>query len=123
MVSALPDGPIEGLRVIEVGDRGEIAGKLLADAGADVIRVEPPAGVRSRGLPPFVDDDPRKTSLSFAARNTSKRSVTLDLTAAGAARGAADLWAKLVAQADVVIDSHPLTALDDLSAGWDAAGQ
>ena len=58
MTGTLPDGPLEGLRVIEVGDRGEIAGKLLADAGADLIRVEPPEGARSRGLPPFVDDDP-----------------------------------------------------------------
>ncbi|MYD52943.1 MAG: hypothetical protein F4W96_01370 [Chloroflexi bacterium] len=37
-------GPLEGLRVLEIGDLGEVAGKLLADAGADVIRVEPPGG-------------------------------------------------------------------------------
>ena len=92
MVSEPPPGPIEGLRVIEIGDRGEIAGKLLADAGADVIRVEPPTGARSRSLPPFVDDDPGKASLSFAARNTSKRSLTLDL----AAPSGIDLWARLV---------------------------
>ena len=118
MAGSLPEGPLEGLRVIEVGDRGEIAGKLLADAGADLIRVEPPGGARSRGLPPFVDDDPAKNSLSFAARNTSKRSVTLDL----AAPGATALWAQLVGRADVVIDSHPPAALDQLNAGWDAVG-
>ena len=42
-------GPLEGLRVVEIGDLGEVAGKLLADAGADVIRVEPPGGARSHG--------------------------------------------------------------------------
>ena len=47
-------GPLEGLRVIEIGDQAELAGKLLADAGADVIRVEPREGVRSRHVGPYV---------------------------------------------------------------------
>ena len=60
------DGPLETLRVLEIGDRGEIAGKLLADAGADVIRIEPPGGGRSRHVGPFVNDDPGQPSLLHA---------------------------------------------------------
>ena len=73
-------GPLEGLRVIEVGDQAEWAAKLLADAGADVIRVEPREGAHSRHYGPYVGDQPNTNqSLRFAAANTSKRSVTLDL--------------------------------------------
>lgn len=108
-------GPLEGLRVLEIGDLGEVAGKLLADAGADVIRIEPPGGGRSRHVGPFVDDDPGQPSLLHASRNTSKRAVTLDVTqAAGLA-----IWQRLVGLVDVVIDATTPTFLDDLGGGWD----
>ncbi|MBM3140030.1 MAG: CoA transferase [Chloroflexi bacterium] len=108
-------GPLEGLRVVEIGDRGEVAGKLLADAGADVIRVEPPSGARSRHIGPFVADRPDPNhSLSFHARNTSKRSVTLDL---GTDTGR-DLWRRLVGWSEVVIDSSGPGVLDALGAGY-----
>ncbi len=109
-------GPVEGLRVLEIGDRGEIAGKLLADAGADVVRVEPRAGVRSRHVGPFVADDPSGGSLLCAARNTSKRSVTLEIEGGGR-----DLWRRLTNGADVVIDSLDPPTLDALDAGWEAS--
>ncbi len=112
-----PPGPLEGLHVVEIGDGGEIAGKLLADAGADVIRVEPPAGARSRHAGPFVGDRPDpNASLAFHARNTSKRAVTLDV----ASERGRDLWARLVGWAEVVIDSSGPGALDALGAGRDA---
>ncbi|HXY94064.1 MAG TPA: CoA transferase [Acidimicrobiia bacterium] len=87
--------PLQGLRVVDMADeKAELCGRLLADLGADVVRVEPPGGAVSRTLPPFHDG----TSLAFAVRNTNKRGVTLDLTAAGG-RGAllallegADVW-------------------------------
>ncbi|MDA0353044.1 MAG: CoA transferase [Chloroflexi bacterium] len=107
-------GPLEGLLVIEVGDEAELAGKLLADAGADVIRVEPRAGARSRHAGPYVGDRPdTNQSLRFAAVNTSKRSVTLDL---GSAEGAA-LWAELVARSEVVLDGTGPGALDEAGLG------
>jgi len=108
-------GPLEGLRVLEIGDLGEVAGKLLADAGADVIRVEPPGGGRSRHVGPFVDDDPGQPSLLHASRNTSKRAVTLDVTQPAGV----ELWKRLVAMVDVVIDATTPTLLDGLGGGWE----
>ncbi len=69
--------PLNGIRVVDLTvDRGELCGRLLADLGAEVIRVEPPGGSPARGLPPLHDG----VSLSFAVRNAGKKSVTLDLT-------------------------------------------
>jgi crotonobetainyl-CoA:carnitine CoA-transferase CaiB-like acyl-CoA transferase len=97
-------GPLAGVRVLELGDRGEVAGKLLADAGAEVLRVEPPAGAASRRIGPYVGDRPDlNRSLHFAYWNTNKRGVTLDLAKAD---GVA-LWRRLVANTDVVIDAGP----------------
>ena len=68
--------PLAGIRVVDLADeKGELAGRLLADFGADVVRVEPPAGARSRRLPPFHGG----TSLYFAHHNANKRGVVLDL--------------------------------------------
>ena len=69
---------LAGVRVVDTADeKGETCGRFLADLGADVIRVEPPGGARSRRLPPFHG----ATSLAFAVRNANKRGVTLDLAA------------------------------------------
>ena len=100
-------GPLEGLRVVEIGDRGEVAGKLLADAGAEVVYVEPLEGGRSRHAGPFVADRPDVNgSLLFASRNTSKRSVTLDLDGDASSDEGIALWGRLVRWAEVVIDSR-----------------
>ena len=101
-------GPLTGLKAVEIGDRGEVAGKLLADAGADVIKVEPPEGAAGRRRGPFVDDRPDPNgSLRFAALNTSKRGVTLDLRQ----EQDAGRWRALVQVSDIVIDSAGLDAL------------
>ncbi len=92
--------PLSGLRVIDMADvKGELAGRLLADFGADVIRVEPPGGAESRRMPPFAPDG--DTSLYFAFRNFNKRGITVDVTTA---EGQAQLR-KLLASADVWIES------------------
>jgi crotonobetainyl-CoA:carnitine CoA-transferase CaiB-like acyl-CoA transferase len=90
--------PLAGIRVLDLADeKGELAGRLLADFGADVVRVEPPEGAISRRLPPFHGG----TSLFFAHRNANKRGVRLDLAQeADRARLAA-----LCARADVLIES------------------
>ncbi|HIF99541.1 MAG TPA: CoA transferase, partial [Myxococcales bacterium] len=60
--------PLSGLRVVDLADeKGELCGRLLADLGAEVIRVEPPEGAFSRRLPPFAPDG--ETSLYFGFRN------------------------------------------------------
>ena len=74
------EGPLAGIRVIELcGPLGQLAGKLLADMGADVIKVEPPEGSSARSIGPFVKDIPGPNrSLNFWYHNTNKRSVVLD---------------------------------------------
>ena len=52
-------GPLAGLRVLEVADeKGQYCGKLMADLGADVIKIEPPGGQLARSVGPFLDDVP-----------------------------------------------------------------
>jgi crotonobetainyl-CoA:carnitine CoA-transferase CaiB-like acyl-CoA transferase len=72
---------LEGVRILDLSDeRGHLAGKILGDLGADVIKIEPPGGDPLRRRGPFLGsvEDPER-SLAFLALNTSKRSVTLDL--------------------------------------------
>ena len=108
---------LEGVRVVEVG--GEIGAwccKLLGDMGADVIKVEPPAGDPTRSYEPFYEDIPnRDRSLFFWHYNTSKRSVTLDIEQVSGA----DVLRRLVKSADVVVDSCPPGRLDSLGLGYD----
>jgi len=87
--------PLHGLRVVDMADeKGELCGRLLADLGADVVRVEPPGGGRSRALPPLHGQE----SLYYAVRNFNKRSVVVDIEdKAGRERllgllGRADMW-------------------------------
>ena len=80
-MAALP-GNLDGTRVLDLTrEPGFFAGKLLGDLGADVVKVEPPAGDPARRRPPFWDGlaDPER-SLLWLAMNTSKRGITLDLT-------------------------------------------
>lgn len=115
-------GPLAGLRVLELADEtGHFCGKLMADLGADVVKIEPPGGCRSRRIGPFLDDipDPDR-SLSFWYYNTSKRGITLDIASAD---GQA-LFRRLAAGADVILETLPpgrLAALGlahgDLSVG------
>jgi len=73
-------GPLDGVRVIEIGQAlaGPLAGVILADMGADVIKIEKPDGGDDARLwgPPFIDGD----ALFFHAMNRNKRSVTIDIT-------------------------------------------
>lgn len=102
---------LAGLRVVELADeRGEYAGMLLAALGADVVKVEPPAGSPTRAIGPFVGDEPGPDrSLHFWAFNRAKRSVVLDVGDAADR----DALARLVGEADIVLDSltTPVAAL------------
>ena len=91
--------PLSGVKVVEVGQNlaGPVASQIMADLGADVIKVEKPGGgddSRAWG-PPFVDG----TSMTFHSVNRGKRSVVLDL---GAPAGLAALR-RLVDEADVFV--------------------
>jgi crotonobetainyl-CoA:carnitine CoA-transferase CaiB-like acyl-CoA transferase len=105
--------PYEGLRVVEIATdpAGESAGKLLAQYGAAVIKVEPPTGSPSRHVGPYADgqEDPER-SLTYWFYNTSKRSRILDLPRAGE-REHLD---GLLAEADVLILSAHTAELEAL---------
>lgn len=99
------DGFLAGLRVVEIADEhGEYTGALLARLGADVIKIEPAGGERTRGYGPFLDDvpDPNR-SLHFWHFNLAKRSVVAELNHPGDR----DAVKRLMASADVVIDARP----------------
>ncbi len=90
---------LSGLRVLDLTDeRGQLAGRVLADLGAEVILVEPPRGVEVRHRGAGTVDRP---SLRYSVLNAGKRSIAIDWHAAA---GRAELDA-LVQSADVVIDT------------------
>ncbi len=94
-----------GLRILDLTDASGVYGtKLLADLGADVIRVERPGGDPLRGHPPFLEGVPgRDRSLYWHYMNTSKRSITLDLDREDGYR----LFERLVDTAQIVAFSGP----------------
>ena len=100
---------LAGIRVVELAhERGALAGKLLADMGADVVLVEPVEGAAQRDHAPFVDDVPdRERSLSFWHYQTSKRGIALDWKAPA---GREALMA-LIAAADVLLECEDPGAL------------
>lgn len=112
--------PLDGLRVIELtSERCALAGKLLADMGADVIVLEPPGGSPMRAYEPFAGDEPDpEQALWWWHYNTSKRSVVLDLDTADGA----DDFRRLVSTSDVVIEAEPLGRLDALELDWGQLG-
>ena len=99
------ESALSGYRVLELADtKGVYCGKLLADLGADVIKIEPPQGDPTRNLPPFVDDVPHlEKSLYFLYRNTNKRGITLNLEVPDGK----DIFKKLVKTADVLVETSP----------------
>lgn len=114
---ALP-GPLAGLRVLELADeKGQFCGKLLGDLGADVIKIEPPGGEACRRVGPFLNDTPHpERSLSFWYYNTSKRGITLNLETADGRQ----LFARLAANADVILETCPPGYLTGLGLGYEA---
>ena len=108
---------LDDVRVLELGgELGAWSGKLLADMGATVIKVEPPGGDETRGYPPYYRDKPDKNrSLYFWHYNTNKKSVTLDVTT----EQGREIFQRLVPTADVVIDSLAAGYLDALGIGYE----
>jgi CoA:oxalate CoA-transferase len=104
--------PLAGLRILEVGNliAGPFCGMLLADMGADVIKVErPAAGDMTRGMPPFVNG----SSASFSALNRNKRSIVLDLKKPEAR----DIVLKLARKSDGLLENNRPGAMESLGLG------
>jgi len=105
-------------RILDLtGPEGVFCGKLLADYGAEVIKVEPPSGDSTRQRPPFIGDDPSSEQSSyFLFYNTNKKSVTVDLEKPEGR----DLFKKLIVSADVLIESFPVGYLKSLGLDFDS---
>jgi len=104
-------------RVLDLTDhRGELGPRILADLGADVIRVEPPKGSEARRQGPRMADVPETdASLQFFAYNRNKRSIALDLSEASDI----ETFLALVATADFVFESGPPGALGPHGLGFE----
>ena len=108
---------LDDVRVLDLtGEPGMYCGKLLAELGADVLKIEPPGGDPTRRIGPFFHDevDPNK-SLYFFGLNSSKRAITLDIVSAD---GQA-LLKRLAATADVVVETFPPGYLESIGLGYD----
>lgn len=112
-------GPLAGLTIVDLTEyvTGPYATKLLADFGADVIKIERPGGDPARKLGPFPAGTPGpEKSGTFFYFNTNKRSIVLDLETEA---DRATLW-KLIDQADAVVESHRPGWLAGLGFSWEA---
>ncbi len=109
---------LEGVRVLDLTNvlAGPFAGYQLALMGAEVIKVEPPGTgdlARQLGADPGLSGE--GLGVSFLAQNSGKRSVTVDLKS----EGGKDVFAKLVARADVLLENFRPGVLERLGFGWD----
>lgn len=104
-------GPMDGIRVVELGVwiAGPAAGGILADWGADVVKIEPPAGDPARGFRYMLGGD-MPTNPVFEMDNRSKRSITLDLSTDDGRAAAL----KLIDDADVFLSNVRMDALGRL---------
>jgi crotonobetainyl-CoA:carnitine CoA-transferase CaiB-like acyl-CoA transferase len=104
--------PLSDLRVIDLTDGvAGVAGRVLADMGADVILVEPPGGAATRRQPPLYCGH----GLRFATAHSNKRGVVIDLDAAEGP----DRLLGLTDDADLVLESHPYGYLERRGVGAD----
>lgn len=110
---------LEGIKVLELGHMvsAAYATKLMADLGADVVKIEEPDGDRARRHGPFPDDiaDPEKSGL-FLALNTNKRGQTLDLRSPQDRHRLSDL----IGWADLLVHNYPAAQAEALGLDYEA---
>ncbi|MEE8471326.1 MAG: CoA transferase [Dehalococcoidia bacterium] len=109
---------LDSYRVLDLtNDRGALCGKIMAEFGADVIKVERPGGDLSRSVGPFYQDTPNpEKSLNWFAFNLSKRGITLNIET----KDGQEIFKKLVKKADFVIESFTPGYLNRLGLGYSA---
>jgi crotonobetainyl-CoA:carnitine CoA-transferase CaiB-like acyl-CoA transferase len=111
-------GPLAGLRVLDLTQAlaGPFCTMLLADLGADVIKVEPPAGDMTRFVGPFtLEDTERAYGGYFASINRGKRSIVLDLKQ----DADHDVLLQLATTVDVVVENSRAGVMDRLGVGYE----
>ncbi|HYV57006.1 MAG TPA: CoA transferase [Candidatus Nitrosopolaris sp.] len=111
-------GPLADVRIVDLTQAlaGPFCTMLLADLGADVVKIEPPQGDMTRGMPPFPADRAGcDYGGYFASINRNKRSVVLDLRQAGDR----DILFRLVDRADAVVENARVGVMDRLGVGYE----
>src|SRR4030042_195098 len=103
-------------RALDLTDeKGFLCGKILADMGADVIKIERPGGDPARRIGPFYHDDPHpEKSLYWGAYNTNKRGITLNIETTEGQQ----IFRQLVKTADFVIESFTPGYMGRLGLGY-----
>ena len=112
-------GALDGIRVIDLTQvlAGPFCAQMLADQGADVIKVEPPKGDETRRNGPFRPDDTlREFGGYFASVNRNKRGIALDLKT----EEGREVLLRLIDTADVVIENYRNGVMERLGLGYDA---
>ncbi len=111
-------GPLQGTRVLEATTTwaGPMCGCILADFGADVIKVEHPQGEIARNAPPFLPGTDPPLSFMHATVNRNKRSLAMDLRRSEGR----ELFLALAARADVVVENFRPGTLQSWGLGYDA---
>ena len=119
----MPDAALEGIRVLDLTHHiaGPYCTKLLADYGADVIKIERPGqGDPCRRIGPFPQDQPHpEKSLLFAYLNTNKRSLTLDLKSDAGRR----IFHMLLSDADLVVENFSPRVMQSLGLEYESLRQ
>jgi len=107
--------PLEGLLALDLtGELGWLLGKILADLGATVLKIDPPGGDPGRDQPPLIHGPAGSVSATWVAFNSGKERLDLDLAAPyGRAR-----LLELAGNADFVLESDAPGRLDELGIGW-----
>lgn len=114
----MSEGVLTGVRVLDLAnERAELTGRLLADLGAEVLKIEPAAGTAARKLPPF-DERPghEGRSLYWAATGLNKKSAVLDIEEASGR----ETLLGLVGVADIFIESFDPGYLNTLGLNYEA---
>ena len=111
-------GPLAGIRVLEATTTwaGPMCGCLLADFGADVIKVELPDGEISRTIPPFLPETNPPVSNMHATVNRNKRSLSLDLRTPDGR----EIFLKLATGSDVVLENFRPGTMHKWGVGYEA---
>ena len=112
-------GVFEGLKVLDLSEdiAGSFCARLLADYGADVLKVEPTSGSAMRRIGPYYHDDPHpEKSLFFLILNLNKKGITLNLNTESGRR----ILRELAGHVDLVVESYRPGRLDELGIGYEA---
>ena len=118
LATPLAHGPLDGVKVLDLSEdiSGSFCGRLMADYGADVLKIEPPVGASLRRMGPFFGDDPHpEKSLFYLLMNLNKKGATLNLeTVTGR-----NILKRLVPHVDVLIESYRPGFMSELGVGYE----